>query len=718
MTDNSNPTPPANIVSAMKGRGCPSVGVDLKNIVLKLSSLESEIQTIHELASFGSHISDCDDVILQINSKELSWLGVSREEVIGKKRLTDFLTPESQLKYQKHFPSFIEHRYVVDLELDILSRDGTIKTVSMNMTENVDSNSTPYQYRAILFDISDQKLWADKQTLQAISFESLSGTVVTNSKGIIEQINKAFTDLTGYDEKDAIGQPMSLLSSGRHDKEFYKKLWSSLLTKGRWQGEIWNRRKDGRVFPERLSIAAVYNSEGEPLHYIGTFFDLTASKKVQNEVAQMVYVDQLTKLPNRRMLEEKVAHALALAKREKHCGAILFVDLDNFKIHNDTRGHDFGDLLLIEASKRLKEGLREKDSVARIGGDEFVVLLEMLDKNSVTAAIQAKKVSGKILESLARPYQLKGFKVRCTASIGLCMYEGTETTAELLQRADIAMYESKNSGRNTFHFFDPEMQLAIANRAALESELHRAINREQFELYYQAQVNSKGQTVGAEALIRWHHPERGLTSPLEFIPLAEETGLILPIGKWVLEKACAQIELWQKKASTKDLVLSVNVSAHQFHQVEFLSHLKMCLQEYDINPNLLQLELTESISLNHLDEVISKLSILKEMGVECSIDDFGTGFSSLSYLAQLPFTKLKIDKSFVDNIGNRSADNSLVEVIVGIASHMRMEVIAEGVEEEIQERFLLDQNCHMLQGYLFGRPVPIKEFDAMLAPNK
>ncbi len=689
-------------------------GLAQQEVEAKLSLLTSEIDHMYEHVPFASHTSDIDDVYQQINSLELAWLGCTREEVIGKKKLTDFLTPDSRLKFNAHFPSFVKSRFVVNLELDLLSQDGTIKPISLSSSDFMGADGKCVKHRSVLFDLTERKQNEEKQRIAAIAFESLSGMLITDSKGVIEQLNRAFTRLTGYSNQDALGKTPRLLSSGRHDKAFYRAMWASLKENGSWQGEIWNRRKNGEVYAEWLEIVAVHDANGAVTHYVGSFFDLTESKEAQAEINRLVYFDPLTQLPNRRMLQDRIAHALAASNRGAYYGAILFIDLDNFKSINDTRGHDYGDLLLIEVGKRLRSAVREGDSVARLGGDEFVVLLEGLGVNAVEAAIQAKLVGEKILGILAQSYNISGYEFNCTASIGLSMYGAGETAADMLQHADIAMYQSKKAGRNALRFFDPNMQALVIARVALEEDLHRALEKNQFELYYQAQVNQQRQVIGAEALLRWRHPARGLVSPLEFIPLAEETGLILPIGLWVLKTACAQLKAWEGNAHTRGLQLSVNVSARQFRQADFVALVRQALDQYNINPKLLKLELTESIVLDVVADAIAKMNALGENGVRFSMDDFGTGFSSLAYLIKLPLAQLKIDQSFVGNIGIKPADAIIVKIIIDMASSLGMEVIAEGVETEAQRDFLGAHDCHLYQGYLFSKPLPIEAFEVLL----
>ncbi len=440
-----------------------------------------------------------------------------------------------------------------------------------------------------------------------------------------------------------------------------------------------------------------------------------SSLQAEEEIKQLAFFDPLTGLPNRRLLMDRLQHAFTSSARSDREGAVLFIDLDNFKDINDTLGHDIGDLLLQQTAQRLESCIREGDTVARMGGDEFVVMLEDLSKQHIEAATQTETVGKKILAALNQPYQLATHEYHSTASIGVALFSDHGKTAEeLLKRADIAMYQAKQADRNTLRFFNPKMQDTINTRTALEGELRKALENQQFHLYYQAQVDSLRRPLGAEALIRWIHPERGLVSPAQFIPLAEETGLILPIGQWVLETACAQLKAWQQDALTSDFVLAVNVSARQFHQANFVAQVQATVQRHAINPMRLKLELTESMLVENIENTITTMNALKAIGIKLSLDDFGTGYSSLQYLKKLPLDQLKIDQSFVRDLATDSSDKAIVRTIIAMAQSLDMDIIAEGVETEEQRQLLLDKGCTHYQGYLFGKPVPIKQFEALL----
>ena len=425
--------------------------------------------------------------------------------------------------------------------------------------------------------------------------------------------------------------------------------------------------------------------------------------------------DPLTRLPNRRLLQERLQQALAARMRNGQTGALLFIDIDNFKTLNDTLGHDMGDLFLQQVAKRLEYCVREGDTIARIGGDEFVVMLEDLSRVPLEAAAQTEAVGEKIRETLNQPYQLGTYEYLSSPSIGATLFDDDRQTVEdLLKQTDIAMYQAKRAGRNTMRFFDPQMQSAIDARSQLELELRKAIDNAQFRLFYQIKVDASGRPYGAEGLIRWMHPERGLVLPNDFIPLAEETGLIRFIGPWVLETACAQLRAWQENPLTCRLVLSVNVSAKQFHQTDFVGQMKSVLQRHGVDPTLLKLELTEGMLLENIGEIISTMNALNEIGVRFSLDDFGTGYSSLQYLKQLPLDQLKIDRSFVRDLADDHSDKAIVRTIIAMARSLNLDVIAEGVETEAQLGLLKNKGCSNFQGFLFGRPMPIEQFELLL----
>jgi diguanylate cyclase (GGDEF)-like protein/PAS domain S-box-containing protein len=557
-----------------------------------------------------------------------------------------------------------------------------------------------------------RKLTEQNLRIAAAAFESQEAMMVTDANRVILKVNRVFSENTGYASEDVVGRTPSMFRSGRHNEVFYRDMWESIRSTGAWQGEIWDRRKDGTVFPKWMTISAVKDDNGNVTNYVGSHYDITERKLSEVRINELAYFDTLTGLPNRALLMERLQEVIS----DSHDGsyaALIFIDLDNFKTINDTLGHHVGDLLLQQVAQRLTSCIRAEDTVARLGGDEFVVVLSSLSKNKINAAAQTRVVGNTILSTLNQKYQLKDVEFHNTPSIGATLFAGAQTLIEdLLKQADLAMYRSKDAGRNAIHFFDPAMESAVMERATLENDLRRAIDEKQFLLYYQAQIAGEDHLTGAEVLIRWQHSKRGMLMPAEFIQLAEETNLILSLGNWVLETACTQLAIWASQPAMAHLTVAVNVSAHQFHQHDFVEHVLAVLDSTGANPERLKLELTESMLLSNVDKVIEKMYALKARGVGFSLDDFGTGYSSLSYLKRLPLDLLKIDRSFVRDVLSNPHDAAIANTIIALASSLGMGVIAEGVETEAQREFLAQAGCDCYQGYFFSRPLPLEGFEA------
>ena len=555
----------------------------------------------------------------------------------------------------------------------------------------------------------------EQMQIAATAFEAQEGIIITDARQTILRVNRAFTDITGYTAEEVVGRTPHLLNSGHHDAGFFRAMWAQIHSDGFWQGEIWSRRKGGDLYPESLNITAVRNSAGQVTHYVGTMTDITQRKEAERQIEHLAFYDLLTGLPNRRLFVDRLQQAMAGSARSHRMGALLFIDLDNFKLVNDTCGHDIGDRLLTEVAHRLTTCVRDGDTISRLGGDEFVAMLEHLSESPQEAAAQARGVAGKILDHLNQPYTIAGRTHHSTPSIGATLFVGSsDSVDELLKQADIAMYQAKAAGRNTLRFFDPDMQSAVAARAALEADLRLAVNHEQFVLHFQPQVDAAGRIIGAEALLRWQHPARGLLGPGQFIPLAEETGLILGMGRWVLRQACRVLSDWAEGSGTTALQLAVNVSARQFRQPEFVAEVREAIADSGATAGLLKIELTESIVLDDVEDTIAKMAALKEFGVGFSMDDFGTGYSSLSYLTRLPLDQLKIDQSFVRNLPDSGTDAVVVQSIITLASSLGLSVIAEGVETAAQRTFLFEHGCPAYQGYVFSKPVPLEDFEALI----
>ncbi len=487
------------------------------------------------------------------------------------------------------------------------------------------------------------------------------------------------------------------------------------LRQGHSQGRQFELAASGGVRWFELSVTPKTVESGQKPRFIVLLRDITERKSAEAQIHTLAYYDGLTHLPNRRLLAERLQKAFSASARNGQYGAVLFLDLDHFKTINETKGYDVGDMLLVEVARRLETRVQSGGTVARIGSDEFVVTLESLGADASDAAIQARVHAEEMQTMLSLPYQLKAHTHHITPSIGIAMFRGQAGRIEnLIKHAEVAMHQAKISGRDTIRFHDLDMQSALEAMAELEDELRLALDRKQFQLYYQVQVDSLNRPLGAEALIRWIHPQRGMIPPARFIPLAEKTGLILPIGTWVLQQACTQLKAWQQNPLTRELVLSVNVSARQFYQEDFVARVQHALLESGARPSLLKLELTESMMLERVDDTIAKMRELRLQGVRFSMDDFGTGYSSLQYIKRLPLDQLKIDQSFVSDISEDTNDEAIVKAIIAMSEALGLSVIAEGVETAIQRDFLDKRGCHEFQGYLFSRPVPLEQFELLL----
>ena len=549
---------------------------------------------------------------------------------------------------------------------------------------------------------------------QKVFDTSAEGIMVTDENVCIESVNPAFTRITGYEIGEVLGAKPSILKSGRHNPNFYREMWAALELSGAWQGEIWNRRKNGEIYPEWLSISTVRNQDGRITNYVAIFTDITARKEAEERVHHLAYHDALTGLPNRSLFLEHLDHALHHAHRQGVMVALMFLDLDRFKLINDTFGHAMGDKLLVETASRLSGCVREGDTVSRLGGDEFTVILEDL-----RSADDAALIARKILDTLSQPMVLDGQELFITPSIGISLYPTDSLYPEpLVKHADAAMYQAKERGRHNYQFYTPDMNSRAFERLAMENKLRRALERNELVLYYQPRVDiNSRQVTGMEALLRWNHPERGLVPPSDFIPIAEESGLIVPIGEWVLYTACAQNKRWQEDGFAK-LCMAVNISARQFKHSKLVDTVRQVLTETGLDPADLELEITETIAMEHAEESVKKLAELKAMGVRLSMDDFGTGHSSLSYLKQFPIDSLKIDKSFLQDTSMGSKDAAIAQAISTMAERLQLKVITEGVETQEQLAFLVGNKSGEVQGYYFSHPLPPEEFAALLQSGK
>lgn len=578
-------------------------------------------------------------------------------------------------------------------------------------------SGTQKHFVMISRDITERRQAEEELRVAATAFEAREGMMITDPSGIILRVNKAFSEITGYSAEDVIGENPRLFNSGHHGPEFYRDMWQTITREGKWQGEIWNRRRNGEIYPQWLTITAVKNGCNKTTHYVSTLTDITERKENEARINNLAFFDPLTQLPNRRLLQDRLQRAIAATSHKKNLGALLFIDLDDFKTLNDNRGHHIGDLLLVAVANRLRMAVRSQDTVARLGGDEFLVVLEDLHTNHDQAAAIAQQIAENIRESLIETYTLEGQDYFSTPSIGISLFGDRQVHIdELLKQADQAMYHAKAQGRNTCRFFDPEMQAHTAQRFALQQEIREALQQQQFALFYQPQIDNTGALVGVEALIRWFHPERGLVSPQEFIPIAEESGLILPLGNWIVEEACQQLVRWSHHPATRDWSVSINVSARQFQQPQFVTQLFNTLEQTGANPLRLKLELTESMLVHNQQDIIARMDDLKSHGITFSLDDFGTGYSSLAYLKRLPISELKIDKSFVNDVLEGNNDAAIARMIIRLGQSMELRVIAEGVETAAQRDWLEAEGCLYYQGYYFCKPLAADELEN-LAPG-
>ena len=566
----------------------------------------------------------------------------------------------------------------------------------------------PVLYLFMARDITRRVLDAQQMRIFATAFESQQGMMITNARQEILRVNKAFTKITEYTQDEVLGKSPGLLSSGRHTPDFYRAMWQAIRETGAWRGEVWNRKKSGQVFPEWLSIAAVRDEQGEATHYVASFSDASLHKAAENQIRNLAFADALTGLPNRLHLVVLLQQLVHTCSTTGQRGALMLVDLDNFRTLNDALGRSHGDALLQQVAMRLTATVHEPDQVARVGGDSFAILIGELPADAAAAQAMAQASAQAVLQQLDQAYDLGATRHHMTSSVGITMLDGAQSDYldEHYKRAELAMYEAKKVGGNQVHFFTDVMQEAIENRAFLESALRHALPNQELELLYQPQVDAQGRVQGVEALLRWRHPERGMISPAVFIPLAEETGIILAIGQWVLETACNTLVRWAGIPGLAQLKMAVNVSAHQFAKDEFVDDCLALIRATGCPADGLKIELTESSLAANVHTIAQKMEALRERGISFSLDDFGTGYSSLAYLKRLPLNQLKIDQGFVRDILDDQNDAAIAGMVIALAASMGLEVIAEGVETPEQRDYLARIGCHNYQGYLYGRPMP------------
>ncbi len=620
--------------------------------------------------------------------------------------------PEDRDKVDVSYNESIKNKAPYNIVHRIVTSKG-IKVVHEKCETTYDGAGHPVRSLGLVQDITERVNNLDELRLASTMFETHAGILVTKTDGTIIRVNPAFERMTGYSSKELVGNTPRMLRSGKHNKEFYRNIWKSITNDGMWLGEVWNKRKDGELFAEWQTIAAVKNELGEVTHYVGTSQDITERRQAELKIEHLAYHDDLTDLANRRLLHDRLHQSLTACKRRSEFGAVLLLDLDRFKDLNDSLGHSVGDEILRQVASRLKKLVRESDTVARLGGDEFVVLLSLAGENISEISLKVQLIAEKIRKCLSQPYQYSGGQCYSNVSIGINLFpENSEDIDDILKHADTALYRAKARGRNAVCFYQPNMQVEVDERLAIVDGLRNALINNEFVLHYQPQINAAGELIGTEALLRWSHPENGLISPDKFISVAEDTGLILDIGLWVMRQAARQISEWKAAGLCKQehIRLAINVSPGQFRQPDFVSQVLRIFQQADVGLKCVELEVTESLLLDELDEVVDKMETLRSHGIRISIDDFGTGYSSLAYLRQLPLDQLKIDRSFIRDITENDNDMVVVETIISMASHLGLRVIAEGVENQQQLDSLIEKGCKSFQGYYFSKPLNAEDF--------
>jgi diguanylate cyclase (GGDEF)-like protein/PAS domain S-box-containing protein len=657
-------------------------------------------------------------VIQDVNQAPLDRGGYRREDLIGKPFYdAPWWTWDAGVRAQL-MRAIESAKLGYSQRYDVLVRMGSdLVPIDFQISPLRDASGRIVGLLPTAVDITERKRAEGQLRIAAVAFEAQVGIIVTDANAVILKVNRAITEATGYCAEEIVGQTPRLFKSGRHDREFYAAMWESLRAKGSWEGEIWDRRKSGEIYPKRMVITALKNETGAVANYVSTQMDITERKAAEEEVRYLAFYDPLTHLPNRRLLLDRLRQALAASARRERHGALLFVDLDHFKNLNDTMGHILGDALLEQVAERLRRAVRKGDTVARLGGDEFVVMAEDLSGDVEEAAAQARAIGDSVLCAIRAAYKVGSQDYLSTASIGVTVFMGSADSSieEILKQADLAMYQAKAAGRNAICFFDPEMQSAVLARVALESELRGALAGGQFMLYYQPQMLGESALTGAEALLRWRHPVRGLVPPGAFIPVAEESELIVALGRWVLESVCRQLIAWEATPGLSQLTLSVNVSAREFRQANFVEQVLEVLGRTGADPGRLKLELTESMLLEDVNDAIAKMARLKSHGVRFAVDDFGIGYSSLSYLKRLPLELVKIDRSFIKDALTDENDAAIARTIIALAQILGLSVIAEGVETVAQRMFLERHGCTRFQGHLFATALPIEQFEHFAA---
>ncbi|WP_296942932.1 EAL domain-containing protein [uncultured Massilia sp.] len=674
---------------------------------------QAQLRAVFDGSPDAMALKDANRVYVHCNREFEALVGLPRERILGHGDADVFADAAFVALLKERDEEVLRDGRTYRSDEAILTRDGVEHHLEVIKVPIRGLEGRVTGVLAVSRDITARRNAERELRIASVAFESQDGMMITDGTGTIERVNAAFQRITGYPADEAVGRAPRLLASGTHDRAFYEEMWQSLLRTGYWIGEVVNRHKSGRLYTARLSITAVADPRGRTMHYVGNFQDISEERQARALAERLTQFDHLTELPNRSQCADRIAAAVAERAQLSEFGAVMMLDLDHFQKVNDSLGHAVGDQLLVRVVQRLQAVRRPGDMLARFSGDNFVLLCDALGPDRVVAAARAMAVAEAARLAMTDHVVLEGQPFACSGSVGVTLFHDDSAGADaLLQQAELAMYKSKQGGRDTVRFFEGAMQVDLDERNRLEGALREAIERDQLVLHYQVQVDRNGNPVGAEALARWRHPERGMIAPGAFIPLAEQTGLILPIGRWALATACRQLAAWKGRPVLENLTLAVNISPLQFKVEDFVDDVLDELRAAGAPASRLKLEVTESLAIDDFTSSISKLNKLKSHGFSISLDDFGTGNSSLNYLTKLPLTQLKIDKSFVDELPSSQRDATVAQTIIAMGQGLGLEVIAEGVETAAQRDFLVAHGCHAFQGYLFGRPLPAAEFEA------
>ncbi len=623
----------------------------------------------------------------------------------------EMVHPDDRKRVDLAYKKAIEDHQPYEIEHRLLMPDGRIKQIRERGETLCAADGTALRSIGTAQDITDLRRMESQISLFEMAFQhSGEAILISDHENRILSVNPAFTTLTGYAQEEVLGCNPRMLSAGRNSREEYERMWTAIRQNGYWQGEVWDRRKDGGIYPKWLSISVIFDDQGSVRYYMAHFTDITAERAAEAKLHHMAHHDMLTGLYNRYSLKDRLEHSLAVARRNSGRVVLMFIDLDRFKGINDTLGHHIGDELLIEVSQRLNQCVRDSDVVARLGGDEFVIMLTGLEHSSSAATIAEK-----VLILVGQPYAIGPHLLYTTPSIGIAIYpmDGNDSEA-LMKNADAAMYHAKNSGRNNFQFFNAKMNEVALERLSIEHALRLALGRDEFRLHFQPVIDIQtGRVASVEALIRWQHPERGLLAPGLFISVAEETGLIQPIGDWVFWTACLQLKKF-RDAGIADVKMAINISAIQMHNSDLALLARGGIAAHSLVPGDLVFEITESVAMAKPDETVRVLDVLHDMGITLALDDFGTGYSSLSYLRMFPLDELKLDRSFVEEIGQDIDGQVICDATIGLAKNLGLQLVAEGVETEEQLAYLKERGCNLVQGYFFSRPIPADEVMAFI----